>query len=102
MYYISENDPLMKALFPKMYYLLENIIENEAAYSERHCVLGNMWPIERYDFQKVLPIRKIDGRTDMFLPKCITFWENAVNTGSVFPEKPLIEPRTQIFEPFFA
>ena len=101
MYYFLENDPHYDSLISQNVLVLENIIGNKAGYSEKHCVLGNMQPIEGYDFQKVLHIRKIDGRTDMFFPKCMTFWENAVNTGSVFPEKPLIEPRTQIFEPSF-
>ena len=39
-----------------------------------------------FDFQKVLHIRKIQGRTDMVFRKCITYLEKAVDTGAVFPE----------------
>ena len=66
MYYFLENGLPMTALFSKVHQLLGNAIGNEAAYSEKHCVLGNLQPIRGYDFQKVLHIRKIDGRIDMF------------------------------------
>ena len=83
-YYYLENDLLMIALFSKLYYLFGNTVRNKSVYSEKHCVLGNLQWNEGYDFQKVLHIRKIEGRTNMFFPGCMIFWKNAVDTGPVF------------------
>ena len=95
MYHFLENGLPMTALFSKVHQLLGNAIGNEAAYSENHCVLGNLQPIRGYDFQKVLHIRKNDGRTNMVFQKCMTFRKNADGTGPFFPEKPLIEHRPE-------
>ena len=67
-----------------MYYLLENVVSIESAYSKRHYVLGNLQPTEGYDFQKVLHIRKIKVRMNMVFQKCITIRKITIPGPSIF------------------